>query len=434
MLLSMLRKDVIMDIPLLRENFLVKKYLIPLKILQGFLLFLPTTFPFAGRAYPWIPFFVVSIVAFGIKIEKCDKYFLLFLCYIFSLSLIKVIFFETLSFYSASEILTYFKKSGFLEAILFFLIYFSAKKLDSIALYALLFLLGLECLIAFYQIMVGVRFSFAGQIPLGEEYVKQTIEPGLTLWYQIRPMGLSLGSSMMGYKSLVFFILLLILPMRRYFLYSLFLLSSLFLIVEFKRGSIFAVFAFIAVYFISRANKFIYKKSFLIIFSIVIFCTYFYWDTISFQLLRGNNLKNISLEKELGRLEFWRESIEYIQTHILLGNYASVYTYAEGGSFAINSYLTFWVRNGLVGLILLGLVVFQKLKQNSDRILLTTPFLAASVFNDFSLIGNVIEDVVLFYILIQDVKLFPLKNSNMDLKNLFYKIQDKLVWRVKVIP
>ena len=334
----------------------------PLRALQGLLLYLPNTFvmPNAGLAV----LAVLSILIYRPTIRREDWPYFLFALSVVLNALLGVVVegqFPT----------SIFQNNGFEGGVILVLAYLTARSLNDTVWKALLFFIVLEGLAIYLQFALGYRFFFPQQqdISLLTEFEYTQAVGGETLWYYIRPQGLSMSSTIAGSKMLLGILLAYMLPMEKRIRWLLiaFLLGAV--VMNFKRSGILSLGGFFGVLFVVDVlNNGWHKRHTWAAAAGLLVATYAL-GTIIAQLTREQALSlegissSVVVTQLAGRAEIWGEALRFIRENFWFGNFSARYTIGTG-QYAHNSYFSLIATHGIFLAMLLATYYFhQILKQ-----------------------------------------------------------------------
>lgn len=352
----------------------------PLRFIQAFLLYLPTTFILPNSGL--ILYAVFSILVFEPSFNRKDRLYFLFVIGAGVNSLLGILidqqFPETL-----------LVNNGLLGAVILLAGYLGARTLTDATWRIILFFLVVEILCIYLQFALGIRFFFPQQevVTSTTEFVFTQEVQDIQLLYFIRPMGLSGTSTIAGAKILLAFVLTFMLdfkPRTRWLLSLLFAGAA---VLNFKRSGLLAFGIFIAVLLILdlRKNGWRFRHTFAG--AIFLSVLSFYATQIIGQFTRetaaslGDISFSVIVEQLSGRADLWEETTSFIGNHLVLGNYSERLILSTG-QYPHSSYMSLLATHGL--LLTLVLVTFYILRISGKPAILIflAPILVDAAFQE----------------------------------------------------
>lgn len=352
----------------------------PLRFIQAFLLYLPTTFVLPNSGL--ILYAVFSILVFEPSFSRKDRLYFLFIIGAAVNSLLGILIDQQFPD-------TLLVNNGLLGAVILLAGYLGARTLNDTTWRIVLFFLVVEILSIYLQFALGIRFFFVQQ-----EVVTSTTEfkftqqvEGIQLLYFNRPMGLSGTSTIAGAKILLAFVLIFMLDFKARTRWLLALLISGAAVLNFKRSGLLAFGVFVAILLILdlRKNGWRFRHTFAG--AIFLSILSFYATQIIGQITRESaaSLGDISfgliIEQLSGRADLWEETTSFIGSHLVLGNYSERLILSTG-QYPHSSYMSLLATHGL--LLTLVLVTFYVFRiSNKPAILIfLAPILIDAAFQE----------------------------------------------------
>lgn len=360
------------------------------------LLYLPTTFllPQGGL----VLFLALTLICFNPSFDRRDWPFLVFLIFVAANTALGM----ALGHENFEGLLG---SNGIVGSLTLFAVYFSSKTLNNRILYIFLGFILFETATVFLQIPLGVRYFFDAQaidVPTWTNAGAYQIEETQVL-YNIRPFGLSVGSSPIAYKMITGLTLVTILPFSRAkrILLVVFLLAGL--LVTFKRACLFGAVGYIGFTFLYDVYRSGWRRRHTFSLLLTILLGYQFISVFLFQFFRGLDLsiseaiELLDFGKESGRGFIWGQNFKFILENPLLGNHSSRYVYE--GLPSHNSFIGVVSMHGVIGATLIGIFVIRRLAEWPARFICLTPLLLSSVFHEGLFWYASAQDVLMYYIL-----------------------------------
>lgn len=370
----------------------------PLRFIQAFLLYLPTTFILPNSGL--ILYAIFSILVFEPSFSRKDRLYFLFIIGAAVNSLMGILIDQQFPD-------TLLVNNGLLGAVILLAGYLGARTLNDTTWRIVLFFLVFEILCIYLQFALGIRFFFPQQ-----EVVTSTTEFRFTqqvqdiqLLYFIRPMGLSGTSTIAGAKILLAFVLIFMLDFKAGTRWLLALLVSGAAILNFKRSGLLAFGLFVAILLVLdlRKNGWRFRHTFAG--AVFLSILSFYATQIIGQITRESaaSLGDISfgliVEQLSGRADLWEETTSFIKTHLILGNYSERLILSTG-QYPHSSYMSLLATHGLLlTLVLLAFYVFR-ISSKPAILIFLAPILVDAAFQENLFWYISIFDQFLLYLLL----------------------------------
>ena len=374
----------------------------PLRIVQGALLALPNTaLPVIGHIphMAWAALAAFSIAVYQPSIRKEDWPYFLFAFGVIANAAIGVAITDT---FPESLLVN----NGFVGGLLLIATYLTARTLNDTVWKVVLFFIAVEALVIYVQLALGLRFFFPDQQMITArsefKFVQQVGDE--SLWYLIRPQGLSVSSAIAGAKMLLGVLIAYMVPFSRHWRWAIiaFLLGAL--LLNFKRSGIVSVGFFGTVVFLLDVADNGWRKRHTIVLSATALTGLFALSTIIAQLTRdaaktlGYMSLDIAVTQLSGRAEIWQETWRFIGNNLFFGNFSQRYT-VESGGYAHSSLLTLLATHGLfLALAMVGFYLRRVLRKPLVLIILA-PLLLDSLFQEHIFWYISMFDIFLLYLL-----------------------------------
>lgn len=352
----------------------------PLRFIQAFLLYLPTTFVLPNSGL--ILYAVFSILVFEPSFNRKDRIYFFFIIGVAINSVLGILIDQQFPD-------TLLVNNGLLGAVILLTGYLGARTLNDTTWRIVLFFLIVEILCIYLQFALGIRFFFPQQ-----EVVTSTTEfkftqqvEGIQLLYFNRPMGLSGTSTIAGAKILLAFVLIFMLDFKVRTRWLLSLLVAGAAVLNFKRSGLLAFGLFVAIllFLDLRKNGWKFRHTFA---SAIFFSVFsFYATQIIGQITRESaaSLGDVSLgliiEQLSGRADLWEETTTFISDHLVLGNYSERLILSTG-QYPHSSYMSLFASHGLLlGLILLTFYILR-VRAKPAILIFLAPILVDAAFQE----------------------------------------------------
>ncbi len=329
----------------------------PLRILQGALLALPNTvLPVIGQVphMMWAILAAFSILVYRPSISKSDWPYFLFAFGVVANAALGVALTRT---FPESLLIN----NGFVGGLLLVATYLTARTLTDTVWKVVLFFIAVEAAAIYIQISLGLRFFFpAQQMVTGGEFTFVQEVGDESLWYLIRPQGLSISSTIAGAKMLLGILITYMVPFSRRarWIIVAFLLGAL--LLNFKRSGILSVGIFFGAVFILDIADTGWKKRHTFAVLTATSIGFLAMGTIVAQMTREatSTLSGLSfgtvVNQLSGRGGIWQETWRFIGSNPFFGNFSERYTTGTGG-YAHNALLTLLATHGLaLGILLIA--------------------------------------------------------------------------------
>ena len=330
----------------------------PLRLIQGLLLFLPSTFLLPNSGLVIFAFF--SILIFNPSFNLSDRLYFLFFIGVAINSILGII----ISQHFPDSL---FLNNGLVGSIILILAYLSARTLNDTTWRIVLFFLAIEALCIYFQFFLGIRFFFPQQEVVNattEFQFTQEVE-GIELLYFIRPMGLSDTSTIAGGKILIAFILIFMLNIKKNIRWMLILLFSGAAILNFKRSGIVSLGIFLITILILDLLKNGWRTRHTFFSIVIISFISLYTAQIINQLTRetassfGGISSELIIQQLSGRASLWGETFSFIRENPLFGNYSQRLILSTG-QYSHNSYLSLIANHGIFLTFLLTIFIIGR--------------------------------------------------------------------------
>ena len=373
----------------------------PLRILQGALLVLPNAvLPIVGQVphMMWAVLAAFSILVYRPSISKGDWPYFLFAFGVIVNATLGVTFTNT---FPDSLLIN----NGFVGGLLLVAAYLTARTLNDTVWKVVLFFIAVEAFTIYIQFSLGLRFFFPEQqMVTGGEFTFVQKVGDESLWYLIRPQGLSISSTIAGAKMLMGILIAYMVPFskRTRWIVIVFLLGAL--LLNFKRSGILSVGIFFGVaFFMDIAdNGWRKRHTFAVLTSASIGLLAL--GTIVAQMTRdtAGTLSNLSFDiivnQLSGRAGIWQETWQFIGNNPFFGNFSERYTISTGG-YPHNALLTLLATHGLVlGLLLLGFYV-KRMTHKPLLLIFLVPLFLDSLFQEHIFWYISMFDIFVLYLL-----------------------------------
>jgi len=353
----------------------------PLRILQGILLYLPNTF-LVSNNLGMLGLAVVSAAVYQPSIRKQDwPYFLFALGAIVNATLGIVL--------EGQFPASLFVNNGIAGGLLMMLTYLTARSLNDTVWKTVLFFIVIEALCIYIQFALGIRFFFSAQqefSTLTEFEFTQDVGAE-TLWYYIRPQGLSPSSTVAGSKVLLGILIAYMVPMDRKWRWAIIAVLLGAVLLNFKRSGILVVGLFGAVLFLVDILQNGWHQRHTLVTAAVSLVAGVYLGTIIAQLTREQalSLEGISstvvVTQLSGRAEIWGETLDFVRQHLFFGNYSERFTISTG-QYVHNSFLSLLATHGLFLAVLLLSYYAVQVHKKPVMLIFLAPVFANAVFQE----------------------------------------------------
>ncbi len=352
----------------------------PLRFLQAFLLFLPTTFLLPNAAL--IVYALFSVLVFDPSFDRKDRLYFLFFVGVGINALLGIAVDQQFPD-------SLFVNNGLLGAVILVFGYLAARSLNDTVWKIVLFFLFIEVVCIYIQFALGIRFFFPQQ-----EVVTTTTEFRFTqdvqdieLLYFIRPMGLSGTSTIAGAKILLAFVLTFMLDLRprtRWILSALFAGAA---ILNFKRSGLLAFGVLFGILLILdlRRNGWRFRHTFA--FAVFLSVLSFYATQIIGQFTRetavslGDISFDIIVEQLSGRADLWNETTGFISSHLFFGNYSERLILSTG-QYPHSSYMSLLATHGLFLTTVLTIFIVARVSRKPAILIFLAPVLVDAIFQE----------------------------------------------------
>jgi hypothetical protein len=357
----------------------------PLRFIQGALLAFPNmVLPVVGHIphMAWAILAVFSIAIYQPTIRKNDWLYFLFAFGVIANAGLGV----ALTGRVPESLLV---NNGFIGSLLLIATYLTARTLNDAVWKVILIFIVVEAIAIYVQIALGIRFFFPDQqmITAGSEFKFVQDIGNESLWYIIRPQGLSTTSTIAGAKMLVGILLVYMLPFSHRWRWGLTALLLGALLLNFKRSGILSVSIFGGILFTLDIVKGGWRKRHTAALFATALITALALETILSQMTReaAQTLSGLSIDITLnqlsGRGELWNEAWRFISNNLFFGNFSQRYTDDSGG-YAHNSLLTLLATHGLLLTSLMIGFYLKCLSRKPMALILFTPLFFDSLFQE----------------------------------------------------
>ena len=373
----------------------------PLRILQGALLALPNTvLPVIGQVPHtiWAILAAFSILVYRPSIYKDDWPYFLFAFGVVANAALGIAFTGT----TPQSLLI---NNGFVGGFLLVATYLTARTLNDTVWKVVLFFIAVEAFAIYIQVSLGLRFFFPEQqMVTGGEFTFVQKVGDESLWYLIRPQGLSISSTIAGAKMLLGILIAYMVPFskRARWIIIVFLLGAL--LLNFKRSGILSVGIFFSVIFVLDIADNGWRKRHTFAVLTAASLGFLTLGTIVAQMTRetAGTLSSLSFDiivsQLSGRAGIWQETWRFIGNNPFFGNFSERYTTSIGG-YAHNALLTLLATHGLVlGLLLIGFYV-RRLAHKSLLLIFLVPLFFDSLFQEHIFWYISMFDIFVIYLL-----------------------------------
>lgn len=357
----------------------------PLRIVQGALLALPNTvLPVVGQIphMAWAVLAAFSIAVYQPTIRKDDWPYFLFVFGVIANAALGVAltgaFPETLLI-----------NNGFVGGALLFATYLTARTLNDTVWKVVLIFIAVEAVAIYVQFALGLRFFFPAQqmITMGSEFKFVQDVGNESLWYLIRPQGLSATSTIAGAKMLLGVLIAYMVPFSRRWrgILIAFLLGAL--LLNFKRSGILSAGIFVGTVLTLDVVDSGWRKRHTAALVAAALVVTFAFGTILAQLTReaATTLSGLSVDVVVnqlsGRVGIWREAWQFISNHIFFGNFSERYT-VESGGYAHNSLLTLMATHGMFLTMMVIVFYVKRISTKPAVLIVLAPLLFDSLFQE----------------------------------------------------
>lgn len=352
----------------------------PLRFVQAFLLYLPTTFVLPNSGL--ILYALFSVLVFDPSFSRKDRLFFVFFIGVGLNALLGIAvdqhFPESL-----------FVNNGLLGCLILVAGYLAARSLNDTTWKLVLLFLFIEVVCIYIQFALGIRFFFPQQ-----EVVTTTTEfqftqdvQDINLLYFIRPMGLSGTSTIAGAKILLAFVLTWMLDLRprtRWILSALFAGAA---VLNFKRSGLLAFGLLIGVLLILdlRRNGWRFRHTFAS--AVLLSVLSFYATQIIGQFTResagslGEISFDIVVEQLSGRADLWTETTDFIKRHLFFGNYSERLILSTG-QYPHSSYMSLLATHGLFLTFVLAAFYITRIAAKPAILIFLAPVMMDAIFQE----------------------------------------------------
>jgi hypothetical protein len=371
----------------------------PLRVLQGTLLYLPNTFLVPNAALAILA--LISTALYRPSIRREDWPYFLFVAGVMANALFGLAIGHP---FPDSP----FKNNGILGAAILVFAYLCARSLDDTVWRTVLVFLLIEAATIYIQFALHIRFFFPSQEDFSTltEYAYGRDVASGTLWYYIRPEGLSNSSTVAGSKMLLGILIAYMLPMDRHWRWGLiaFLAGAVFL--NFKRSGIVVLGLWAALLFAVDVIENGWHQRHNIVAAVAGVTLATYLGFLIAQMTREQALSLSELSSRVmitqlsGRAEIWDESLRFIRAHIFFGNFSERYTVGTG-QYVHNSFMSLLATHGIfLASLLLAYYAAQVWRRPKTFVLLFPVF--ANAFFQEDLFWYISQfDLFLLYLLVQ---------------------------------
>lgn len=373
----------------------------PLRVLQGALLALPNTaLPLVGQIphMMWAVLAAFSVLVYQPTLSKEDwPYFLFALGVIINAALGVAL---TGAFPESLLI-----NNGFVGGLLLVAAYLTARSLNDTVWKVVLFFVVLEASAIYIQFSLGLRFFFPQQqMVTGGEFTFVQEVGDESLWYLIRPQGLSISSTIAGAKMLLGILIAYMVPFSRRarWIIILFLLGAL--LLNFKRSGILSAGGFFGIIFILDIADNGWRRHHAFAVSAAAGIAFLSLGTIVAQMTReaANTLGGLSFDIVVnqlsGRAGLWQETWKFIGKNSFFGNFSERYTTSMGG-YSHNAPLTLLATHGVVlGTVLIGFYV-KRMTSKPLILIFLAPLLFDALFQEHIFWYISMFDIYVLYLL-----------------------------------
>ena len=352
----------------------------PLRFVQAFLLYLPTTFILPNSGL--ILFALFSVLIFDPSFNRKDRLYFLFIAGVCLNALLGIVVDQQFPD-------SLFVNNGLLGAVILIFGYLAARSLNDTVWKIVLLFLVIEVVCIYLQFALGIRFFFPQQ-----EVVTTTTEFRFTqdvqdidLLYFIRPMGLSGTSTIAGAKILLAFVLTFMLDLRprtRWLLSALFVGAA---ILNFKRSSLLAFSLLIGILLVLDLRKSGWRFRHTFASAVFLSILSFYATQIIGQFTResavslGDISFNIIVEQLSGRAYLWNETTDFIGDHLFFGNYSERLILSTG-QYPHSSYMSLLATNGLFLTTVMVTFIVARVAHKPAVLIFLAPVLIAAAFQE----------------------------------------------------
>jgi uncharacterized membrane protein len=374
----------------------------PLRIAQGALLALPNTvLPVIGQVphMTWAGLAVFSIAVYRPSIRATDWPYFLFAFGVVANAALGV----AITGVFPDSLLT---NNGFVGGLLLIAAYLTARTLTDTVWKAVLAFIAVEAAAIYVQLALGLRFFFPDQqmITAGSEFKFVREIGGESLWYLIRPQGLSISSTIAGAKMLLGILIAYMVPFPRRLRWTIiaFLLGAL--LLNFKRSGILSVGVLGVIVFTLDVADSGWQKRHTILSTATVLTALFALGAIIAQLTRETveTLSGISMDLLLnqlsGRTEIWQETWKFIRDNLFFGNFSRRYTVTSGG-YAHSSLLTLVATHGLFLALVMVWFYLKRLWRKPLTLILLVPLLFDTLFQEHIFWYISMFDIFVLYLL-----------------------------------
>jgi hypothetical protein len=374
----------------------------PLRIVQGALLALPNTvLPGIGQIphMAWAVLAAFSIAVYQPTIRKDDWPYFLFAFGVIANAALGVIltgvFPENL-----------FVNNGFVGGMLLFATYLTARTLNDTVWKVVLIFIAVEAIAIYVQFALGLRFFFPDQqmITSASEFKFVQDVGNESLWYLIRPQGLSTTSTIAGAKMLLGILIAFMVPFPRRWrgLLIAFLLGAL--LLNFKRSGILSAGIFVGTILTLDVMDRGWKKRHTAALGAAALLVTFALGTILAQMTReatatlGGLSVDVIVSQLSGRVDIWQETWRFITNHFFFGNFSERYTLELGG-YAHNSLLTLMATHGMFLAVMMIVFYVKRLSNKPAVLIILAPLLFDSLFQEHIFWYISMIDIFVLYLL-----------------------------------
>ena len=377
----------------------------PLRFVQAFLLYLPTTFLLPNAAL--IVYAMFSVLVFDPSFSRKDRLYFLFFIGVGINALLGILIDQQFPD-------SLFVNNGLLGAVILVFGYLAARSLNDTVWKIILFFLVIEVICIYIQFALGIRFFFPQQ-----EVVTTTTEFRFTqdvqdidLLYFIRPMGLSGTSTIAGAKVLLAFVLTFMIDMKSRNRILLSILFASAAVLNFKRSGLLAFGLFIAILLIMdlRRNGWRFRHTFAA--AVFLSVLSFYATQIIGQFTRetaaslGDISFDIIVEQLSGRADLWNETTAFIGSHLFFGNYSERLILSTG-QYPHSSYMSLLATHGLFLATVLVIFIIARVSRKPAVLIFLAPILVDATFQEnlFWYI-SIFDQFALYLLLVREPSLY----------------------------
>ena len=373
----------------------------PLRFVQAFLLYLPTTFILPNSGL--ILYALFSVLVFDPSFSRKDRLYFLFIVGVGVNALLGIVVEQQFPD-------SLFVNNGLLGAVILIFGYLAARSLNDTTWKLVLLFLVIEVFCIYVQFALGIRFFFPQQEVVTTTTEFQFIQSvqDIELLYFIRPMGLSGTSTIAGAKILLAFVLIFMLdfkPRTRWFLSALFAGAA---VLNFKRSGLLALGLLIAILLILdlRKNGWRFRHTFAG--AVFLSVLSFYATQIIGQFTRetaaslGDISFDLIVEQLSGRAGLWNETTGFIGDHLFFGNFSERLILSTG-QYPHSSYMSLFATHGLfLATVLIIFIVARAARKPAILIFLAPVLIDAAFQENLFWYISVFDQFALYLLLVRD--------------------------------